>query len=363
MDAARPLRSMLDRLAALRWAPLAADAAAAELLAGPAARVAGLAPDPLQALARVTSATPAVAGTAAPEGRSPRSAAARVDRGLQGRAPTPAGAGTAASPGARPASLEPPLPIFRAAQASTPVLPLLARSAGLPPPVQAVAGAPPIPLQWPADAPAARTATQSRDLPAQASALLQRFAAASSAVPLSAQRLRELAHPQPVRPAATGQGAPVAAPRSLADLVPQQPTTAAAAAAPAERASGVAASPDPRSAPQRTRSTAVPDSPPEALPVPRGRTSALSDLLRRWPGAAAPGEDAASARSPLAAALPTPDTATPAWPAGPQPAAAPAHPGDLARPALPASDLQFGRTLERVLLAEVRRQGLDVEPE
>jgi hypothetical protein len=99
------------------------------------------------------------------------------------------------------------------------------------------------------------------------------------------------------------------------------------------------------------------------VPEPRGRISALSDLLRRWPGAAETPEEPATARGPRPAALATPDTADPGGPAGTPARFAPARPGDLSRPAQPVSDLQFGRTLERVLLAEVRRQGLDVDTE
>jgi hypothetical protein len=131
----------------------------------------------------------------------------------------------------------------------------------------------------------------------------------------------------------------------------------------------------------------------DAVPAPRGRISALSELLHRWPAggktagdsaAAGQGEAATAATaaitpiaalSPrlgthsvaaLSAGLPIAGLVTPAAAASTNgfvptvPARAPGatDPAEPDRAMAPANDLTFTRTLERVLLAELRRQGL-----
>jgi hypothetical protein len=108
-------------------------------------------------------------------------------------------------------------------------------------------------------------------------------------------------------------------------------------------------------------------------PIPTGRSSALSDLLRRWPtepptassGLAVDpatawhdGATAAPMNSPFGASRPN-------WPSDASATAALLGPqlplGDQCPAELPASDLAFSRSLERVLLAEVRRAGIEVD--
>jgi hypothetical protein len=112
-------------------------------------------------------------------------------------------------------------------------------------------------------------------------------------------------------------------------------------------------------------------------PIPTGRSSALADLLRRWPAepptasTASSGQasDPGTAWRDGATALPTSSPfgpGHPAWPTETSAASAallgPQLPLRDNPPAeLPASDLAFSRSLERVLLAEVRRAGIEVD--
>jgi hypothetical protein len=121
--------------------------------------------------------------------------------------------------------------------------------------------------------------------------------------------------------------------------------------------------------------------------APRGRQSALADLLRRWPAEGAgsgigraatdvsPPTSGARGQIGQALALPAAAAASSsAFSSRPAPVSASldaqalltgAHPlqDTQASPAAAASmsDLQFGRSLERVLVAELRRHGIDNE--
>jgi hypothetical protein len=141
---------------------------------------------------------------------------------------------------------------------------------------------------------------------------------------------------------------------------------------------------------QRTGFAAVADAVPSA---PRSRISALSELLHRWPAGSKTAGDstaagqgdaatvATAANAPIAALSPRLGThsvaalsaglpiaglvnpAAVAPPSGFAPAPTPfassaADPAEPDRALAPANDLSFTRTLERVLLAELRRQGL-----
>jgi hypothetical protein len=130
---------------------------------------------------------------------------------------------------------------------------------------------------------------------------------------------------------------------------------------------------------------------PDAVPsAPRSRNSALSELLHRWPSgsvtagdsaAAGQGDAATPATAPIPALSPrlgarsaaalslampiaglvNPVAGAPSGDfaqAATRPSSSPADPSELDRALVPANDLSFTRTLERVLLAELRRQGL-----
>lgn len=378
MDAARPLRHLLDRLAgdAARWAPLAAGGAVAELVSGPAERLAGLAPDPLAALQRAPLATPAAAAESAPANRSTRPAA----RPAAVPVATARGRFASASP-TEPAAF----PAFPACSAfsTLPDLPLMA-----PPWRPAAAGARLLPMSsLPAEPVRSvpnelmRMAGSDMALPAGAlAALQQRLAAAPTPVPLDRGRLRALAGGSAADPAAARKGGaatPAATPapeRFAADTRPP-------ARPDGRRGEAGAAAPAPAPRPDR-----APDPAPDAALAPRTRHSALAELLRRWPGSAGAGpatsadagaaDGAALDQAAHAGVLPPSGLARLASLTGTRPSSAgredPASGAaislsDLAPPGAPEralpSDLPLRRSLERVLVAEVRRHGIDLETE
>ncbi|WP_457427265.1 hypothetical protein [Roseateles sp. P5_E7] len=334
-NATRPLKLLLDRLAGVRWAPLAAPVDGA--LAGPDLQLAAFSPDPFASLQRDAVAAEAVAE----HGASPRA-----------RRPA-AGPGTAARlprlPSPPPVALSPSHVLGEATLADAPHWRPRPAAPGL---VERV------PMPWPA-LPKAREASGVPALETAAvQALIARFAPAADTPPLDSAQLRALAAPQVAKapsaasadtPPAARQAAPVPAPLRHA-LV--EPTAATAIAR--------RPLPEPPAAADAARASR-PDA--NSLPTPRGRTSALAELLQRWPGTQSVDTDAPA---PPADLMPPPAAEFAPMPSAPGAplsfADLPAAFGtDLPRPQAVASDLQFTRTLERVLLAEVRRQGLEPE--
>jgi hypothetical protein len=217
-------------------------------------------------------------------------------------------------------------------------------------------------MPWPA-LPKARDAAGVPALEAAAvRALIARFAtaAAAGAPPLDAVQLRALATPRPA-PASRATSA------SSADSLPVawQPSSASQRRAPwdAGAATPVARRPLPEPvAPAEVPRTTRPEAATPPTPTfARGRASALAELLQRWPGA-----QAADADAPVSAhgfVQPPPVEFAPMPSALGAPLSSPDLPAtfgaELPRPQSAAGDRQFTRTLERVLLAEVRRQGLE----
>jgi hypothetical protein len=468
MDSARRIRALFDRLAAqgARWTPLAADAALADLLTGPAARVAGFASDPFAALARVAlapGATVAVAddataralrqsrpvGGAGGDGSNRRPERTAPRSGALGATPAvaPAEQWLQRDRLSQPGETGPGLAsIFRPAQPGTRRLaavkvPLLPPSAAAVVQITgadaAVAGRsglmnldsaqPDATQASPRSEPPQTGATVARlssnepadgvrvaqELdPAALAALLHAFSSPSTTVAIDEQGLRRLA-------AARRTGA-----RQVANAMPTSPSAGPNAAGSSfavhqggDRATGgggggtftapesrnrpgvISYSAAPQSAPRTATASTAPSQRPgfaamaDAVPAPRGRISALSELLHRWPAgsttsgdstAAGQGEAATAAtaaNAPIAALSPrlgmhsvaalsagmpiaglvtlAAATSTTGFaPTAPARAPSATDPAEPDRALAPANDLTFTRTLERVLLAELRRQGL-----
>jgi hypothetical protein len=321
-NATRPLKLLLDRLAGVRWAPLAAPVD--DVVAGPDLQLAAFSPDPFASLQRGAAADQA----AVEPGASPRPRKPASRSSATARMPLQFPDAAAARPHAPDVAAPAELPRWRPRPAA-PHLPQRAR------------------MPWP-ELPPVRSA---RGVPAldtaAVQALLGRFAPAGDAPPLDAARLRQLAAPQP---------ASAAPPAAVPSPAPQQ-------RAPKEPA---ATTPIPRRAlPERPMAEpaarVIGWAEAASLPAPQGRASALAELLQRWPGTpAADADEPASAAFRLqpAAAEFTPMPSVPGTPlsAADLPAA---FGTELPSPQQVGNDLAFTRTLERVLLAEVRRQGLE----
>ncbi|RZL37427.1 MAG: hypothetical protein EOP35_08710 [Rubrivivax sp.] len=334
--AIRPLKLLLDRLADTRWAPLAAPVDGA--LTAPDLQLAAFSADPFASLQRdAVKAGAAEAPGASPSARRPAAAV-----GTAARKPR------MSWPAALPASHEPD-----AAAGAEPV-------ADVPPwrPRPAAPGLPQlVPMPWPA-LPKARSAAGVPALEATAlQALIARFTpAAADAPPLDAVQLRALATPRPVPASPVSSASSAAAPPAArqAAFAPQRVAPANPLAAPVVRRP----LPEP-AVPADALGVNRPDA--ATLPTPRGRASALAELLQRWPGAQAADADAPVSPAgfvapPLAEFAPMPSAQGTPLSSADLPAA---FGSELPRPQAAASDLQFSRTLERVLLAEVRRQGLE----
>jgi hypothetical protein len=250
--------------------------------------------------------------------------------------------------------------------------------------------------------------------PAALAALLHAFSSPSTTVAIDEQGLRRLA-------AARRAGA-----RQVANAMPTSPSAGPNAAGSSfavhqggDRATGgggggggtftapesrnrpgvISDSAAPQSATRTATASTAPSQRPgfaamaDAVPAPRGRISALSELLHRWPAgsttagdstAAGQGEAATAATeanapiaalssrlgthsvAALSAGMPIAGLVTPAAaastngfaPTAPARAPSATDPAESDRAMAPANDLSFTRTLERVLLAELRRQGL-----
>ena len=355
MSPDRRLRRMLDRLATdgARWAPLAGGVETAELVHRAADRLAGLAPDPLAALDREYSA-PATA-QAEPISTATRRLAAVPPR--QGKFPQAVRRLSSATIDTPTAEVTAPVPLpaqprFRVAQATTPVLRMSAVPP-VPPDSRPAVIIPALPVS---------SAHLTAHVTMATADLARRLASPAARVTVDAQRLRAMAEPAAVRLASRKDQV-----RSAATAPPiNRPPSVELASARATPATSAKPSP-----------TAPSFAPIEERPVRATgqRGSALSDLLRRWPTTGDHGTNSAeTASAPIAAergrlatSLPGPLTMPGTVPAvggfavqvGSAPPTVPV--GDLPRPVTPTNDLQFGRTLERVLLAEVRRQGLNVD--
>lgn len=411
------LRQLFDHLAgsASHWAPLAASPAITDLVAAPATRLAHFAPDPLAPLERepAMSPIPAGEGAAEPSMSSRRRTqapaplrAADVDARRPGRSASltpgsgqpgpsddmwpirrhtqPGESGAWAWPAARPGARV-------LAPASVPVLP--PQSTGL------------APSNGRNNDAAAASPAQAAQASDELARLVESLAPATSTPVVTADQLRAWALVLPAgqragRSAATPSSAFAAssAPQvdpadmnsaALADLVGA--ATSRAASGQASSSVGITA-PGAPSARASTHTVDPRDGAADGTSLasslaPRGRQSALADLLRRWPAEGAGsgiGRTAtdvsphtSGARGQIGQALAPPAAAaasSSAFSSRPAPVSASldaqamltgAHPLQDTRtgPAAAASmsDLQFGRSLERVLVAELRRHGIDNE--